>query len=193
MVDTTLPASVSAVIPTTINTASAIKPIEAAIVQIPDKFQSLPQQIQITATVSAPPTDSLLIVNSPGGPITVALQDSISNPSQSTLQQLQSLFESQRSISLVIQPGTPPEQAWLFLPAGLSAPLPEDLQIHLTSSLPPQVSASPSPAVIVADLRPLTAGSILTAIVLPPPLSESLKALPEPDQSVVASLSKAVV
>jgi hypothetical protein len=76
---------------------------------------------------------------------------------QQLIQQLDVLFQSQKQITAVVQPGSPPSQAVLLLPSAAGGAQP--------SPLP---AAGTSPAQALPQILTLSPGTSLPAVVLPP-------------------------
>lgn len=157
----------TAVTPATLPAAAvtAVAPVEATVTSVPDKIQQLARQIQVNATVAQAPSDGTVILNSVVGPLTILLPQLADAQQQKLLQQLIALTQSQRPLTVAIQPGNPPTQAFLFLPpSGNAAPTaaattPQDTinTVINQSTYQPRVTVIP--------------GTILSAVVLPPNVS----------------------
>jgi hypothetical protein len=134
---------------------NAVTPIEATIALVPDKIQQLLRQIQVNGTVSTPPNAGTITLSTVLGNLTITLPKLADAAQQAMLQQLNALFESQRPISVVVQPGDPPTQAFLLLPP---------LTTQTQKSIPTETSL---PLATMAPV-PVTIGTTLSALVLPP-------------------------
>jgi hypothetical protein len=161
MVDTTLTPVVTPPVASVAAASAAVPtaPIETAITSLPDKIQQLMRQIQVNATVTQLPGDGTAILNSVIGPLTIQLPQLTDAQGQKLLQQLTNLIQTQRPLTVIVQPGSPPTQAFLFLPPTSSA------------SATPPVAPTPDQAInqAVNQVRvPVVPGATLPAIVLPP-------------------------
>jgi hypothetical protein len=122
------------------------------ILKIPNTLQSLDHSIQISATPAQILDNGVLVLSTSLGRLSVLLDQLSKDIPQKVLQQLLAIVDAQRPLTVTIQPGSPPTQAVLLVPTSNTAP-------------------TPSPSVPVAEIppvaRPLTAGTVLPAVVLP--------------------------
>lgn len=167
MVDTPITPPIAPPAAPLVTNTPPVAPIEATLTSVPDKIQQLIRQIQVNATVTQLPGDGTAILNSIIGPLTILLPQLADAQQQKLLQQLTNLVQTQRPLTVVVQPGDPPTQAFLFLP-----PTPASTQATAPA---PQVTnpvdAALNQAVAQPPRLPVTPGTILPAIVLPPNVS----------------------
>ncbi len=138
--------------------AGAVAPVEAAVSGAPEKLQQLTRQIQVTGTVAQAPDASTVVIDTATGKWALLLPALAAEQKQKLIQQLTALFQSQKTLTILVQPGNPPTQAFLLLPnaqgpAGTSSPQP---------------AAAPPPSGPSVSLAP---GAALSAVALPPGLS----------------------
>ncbi|HEU0117980.1 MAG TPA: hypothetical protein VFR09_05045, partial [Alphaproteobacteria bacterium] len=141
-------------------------PVPATVTDLPDKIQQLLRQIQVPATVSDVSNDgSTITIESMIGDMTLNLQIDTSakmqQVTQQLTQQLMNLIDTQKPVTVVVQPGSPPTQAFIMMPPQTQAPVgdPQTVASVIQNSAVLQAFNQP-PA-------PVTAGTILPAIVLP--------------------------
>lgn len=160
------------------NSSSAIAPstspltdyvsIAALISSLPIKLQELNHQIQIASVATSLTSDGTLNLTSALGIIILKLTPSNADSKQTTEQLITGLMNTERALTLIIQPGNPPEQATLVLPTTNAS----------SSFNTPSSSSLTSPLMTEKPALPLRVGDILTAIILPPapssPIATSL-------------------
>lgn len=130
-------------------------PIEVAVAGTPPNINQLLRQIQISGTVAAPPENGTVTLSTALGTFSFSLAQLPEAIKQQLLQQLESLFQSQKPITAVVQPGSPPSQAVLLLPPSAGG----------AQALPSAPGAQPS---LFPQTLTLSAGASLTAVILPP-------------------------
>ncbi len=174
MVDVPITTAVTAAAVAPLTAVAVAPPVEAAVVSVPDKIQQLLQQIQVNATIAQMPADNTAILNSILGPITVLLPQLATVEQQKLVQQLTTLLQNQRPLTLVVQPGNPPTQAFIFLPPSAGQPN-STQQTNINPAL-----VQNQTTVVLPPRLPITVGSALPAIVLPgvPGTSIPLNPLP---------------
>lgn len=162
-----------------------------ATVQVPASLSSLPpglgnlsSAIQIPATVADVSTDSIILSTSQGI-ITLSLAQIAVSQQQNTLQQLMALLSTQRPFTLLVQPGAPPEQGIMLLPIGNVLQLSTSQQLGTQSQPQAQILQPQELPIAVSPNTPISVGTILTAIVMPP---ES-NATPPLDRETVQNIS----
>lgn len=143
--------------------ASGVTPVPTTIGSLPEKIESLLRQIQVTGTLAEAPdagsgTITLLTIL---GKLSVVLPALTEKQQDKMLQQLTAMFQNQKPITVVVQPGTPPTQAFLLLPP--TAPT-------TTSPTPPSPTIDPNLVLqnLPAPKVPLTPGVTVQAVILPP-------------------------
>lgn len=150
--------------------AAGAAPVEAVVASVPDKIQNLIRQLQISATVNQSSSDGAVVLDSTLGSLTVLLPQPNDPQQQKLTQQFANLLQTQRQVTVLIQPGSPPTQAFIFLP-------PQTAQNSAASAnqpLAPNIPQSPLPTDTVA-LSPANnlprlvpaAGASFTAVLLP--------------------------
>ncbi len=145
-------------------TTPALTAIQVAVTDVSQALADLTRSIQTNATpVAVSDGGANITLTTSLGNITVTLAQQLGAAEKQNLtQQLMNLVQTQKPLTLTIQPGSPPTQAVLLLPTSSTAtPAP------VTNTPPP---LSPTSA------TPLVAGNEFPAVVLPnniapPPLS----------------------
>jgi hypothetical protein len=140
--------------------AGSVTPIEASIGSAPEKVQQLTRPIQVSGLLTQPPTADQITLNTALGSLTIVLPQLAQDQMQKIEQQLLALFQSQKPLTVMLQPGNPPSQAFLLMPSSSagSATASGPLSSTVTSLAPAQAANAPS---LVPD-------AILPAIVLQP-------------------------
>jgi len=140
----------------TSSSASSVAPssnnivVETTVNSVPDKIQQLARQIEVSGMLAGAPAGNTITLNTLIGPLVLVLPQLVQAQQEKLLQQLMGLFQNQRPLTVVMQPGNPPSQAFLLLPPN------QPRAVNFPSALAPQTAASLS-----------TTGMILSAIVLP--------------------------
>jgi len=145
--------------PSTAATAAAspgIIAVQVAVTNVPLALQDLTRTIQANATPLIVADANNLTLATILGNITVALSQQLGVAEKQTLtQQLISLMQVQRSLTLTLQPGSPPTQGALLFPMTSFAPSIQNVQ---------ERGYTPASA---TQAKPLAAGSDFRAVVLP--------------------------
>jgi hypothetical protein len=126
--------------------------------------------LQLTGTIAEPPNGAELTLNTVVGELTVLLPQLMEEKQNQLLQQLLAMFQTQKPITITVQPGNPPTQILLLLPTtsgGTTA--------SANANLLAQMAAQVKPLQIVP-------GSALPAVVLPPNISLATTPSPLPGQ-----------
>ena len=145
-----------------------------------DKIQQIIRQIQVNATVTEIPGDGTVTLTSPLGSLTVLLPQIVDADQQKLLQQLLNLNQTQKPVTIVVQPGNPPTQAVLLLPTNSSAASTANLQQTAQTSQTAQTGAAALQVEVAAIQETVASGTILTAVVLPPSnIASQLSSLPQ--------------
>ncbi|MDX2028734.1 MAG: hypothetical protein SFW62_08875 [Alphaproteobacteria bacterium] len=139
----------------------AVTPVEAAITSVPDKILQLTRQIQVTGLIAQAPDSGEFVLNTVLGSLKILLPILTDVQQKKLESQLINLFQAQRPLTIVIQPGYPPTQSFLLLPP--SPNVPNALPPVVDPNIPVSPAMPPRPAVVP--------GLILSAVVLPPPIS----------------------
>ena len=147
-------------------TAAPVTPVEASVSSLPDKIAQLLRQIQVSGTIASPPDTGTLILATAVGEISLILPQLAQDEQQKLLQILNAMFQSQKPLTVVVQPGDPPSQVFILVPQT------PPTKLHHRPQLSTQPSGAQAAARIIQTLAP---GVSLPAIVLPP---ETLAALP---------------
>lgn len=145
-------------------------PITTTITSLPSTLTDLSRQVQLPVNVTTPiSTDDILTVNTPQGPLTLSLAQLTGTQQQNLIQQLSAFLSTQRPFTLVIQPGSPPDQAIILLPITGVSQATASQQLHTQAQTQSQLQtlSSLEAPVIVDPRSPVTVGSTLTAIILP--------------------------
>ena len=134
--------------------------VETAVNNVPDKIAQLSRQIEVSGTLAELPAGNSVTLNTVIGPLTLLLPQLAQAQQDKLLQQLITLFQNQRPLTVVLQPGNPPSQAFLLLPPASPATQYQSnaanfLQSSFQTSSPPQ------------NLPPLQPNLVLSAVVLP--------------------------
>ncbi|MDR3450514.1 MAG: hypothetical protein P4M15_12360 [Alphaproteobacteria bacterium] len=154
--------------------APALTAIQVAIADLTQALENLTRSIQVNAVPADPPLTTTaqgttqLTLLTQSGDITVTLPQLSATEQQTLLQTLQTLIQTQRPLTLTIQPGSPPTQGVLLIPTPPPA----------ATTTAPQQTAPPAQAL---PPPPVSVGEDLPAIVLPssvPPPVASLPAAP---------------
>src|SRR5580704_16533939 len=95
---------------------AGVAPVETTVASLPDKIQQLLRQIQVSGTVAQPPEAGTFILNTAVGQLTLLLPQLAQDEKLKLLQMLNPLFQNQRPVTVVVQPGGPPTQAFILLP-----------------------------------------------------------------------------
>lgn len=157
-----LPITTPPIIPTLASTtpaaASPIASVDVAVVSTPPNIEQLLRQISISGTVTSKSDAALLILSTAIGDFQFSYSQSPDAAKQQLVQQLETLTQTQKAVTAVVQPGSPPSQAVLFLP---NAPSGTNAVQSSTSN------TSPQPATPTQPLT-LSVGTTVSAVVLPP-------------------------
>lgn len=136
--------------------SAGVTPIEGSLNVVPEKIQQLTRQIQVGGTIAQTPDAGQVTINTVLGQLTVTLPALTQDQQQKLEQQLLALFQSQKPLTLVVQPGDPPTQALLLVPPS-------------SGSAPETTPQPPANAAVQASSAPqLVPGAILPAVVLLP-------------------------
>jgi hypothetical protein len=138
--------------------ATNIVAIQVAVANLSQALQDITHSIQTNATPIAPPTGNVLALITALGNVTVTLPNLSASEQQNLIQQLTTLAQSQRPLTLALQPGSPPSSALLLLPSPAPTPNVTPPPVITTQPLSPQASSAQPP---------LTGGATLPALVLP--------------------------
>src|SRR6201986_2851128 len=89
--------------------------VETAVNSVPDKIAQLSRQIEVSGTLADMPANNSVTLNTVIGPLILMLPQLAQAQQDKLLQQLVSLFQNQKPLTVVMQPGNPPSQAFLLL------------------------------------------------------------------------------
>ncbi|MFY9288569.1 MAG: hypothetical protein WAO98_08730 [Alphaproteobacteria bacterium] len=141
-----------------------VTPVEGSVASLPDKIQQLLRQIQVSGTITKVDGNEITL-NSVIGKLTILLPQLVEIKQQQLTQQLIALLDTQKPITVVVQPGNPPTQAIVLLPPASpptqQAPLPTAVPKIIENNILLQTLNQPKP-------QPLIIGSTVPAVVLPP-------------------------
>jgi hypothetical protein len=140
--------------PTTQASTPALTALQVVVVDISQALQNLTRTIQTGATPIALPNNNSLTLATALGNITITLPQLAVAEQQALLSQLIGFIQTQRSLTLSLQPGSPPTQAVLLIPSATNT--------STVFQSPPVISQSQALPVLS-----LAKGEILPAIVLP--------------------------
>jgi len=154
-------ATLSSSTPAAPTSTTGLTPIQVTIANVSQALEDLTRAIQTGATPIAPPDGNSLTLATALGNITISLPQLTASEQQTLIQQLTLFAQTQRPLTLAMQPGSPPTQAVLLIPTSNAQPtLPQTpLPLPQTSSSVP-LSSLPT--------LPLVTGETFPAIVLPP-------------------------
>ena len=136
----------------------ALTPVPVAVTAVPDGIQQLTRQIDVSGTLNTGSSANTFTLTTALGTLTVALPQLADAAKTQLTQQLLSLADSGKTITLSLQPGSPPSQGILLLPSTAGDSAATTMPLPATDSLLPTVAPPPAGAVPPA----------LAAIVLPP-------------------------
>jgi len=134
--------------------------VETAVNNVPDKIAQLARQIEVSGTLANLPAGGSVTLNTVIGPLVLMLPQLAQAQQDKLLQQLITLFQNQRPLTVVLQPGNPPSQAFLLLPPASQA---TQYQSSAANFLQSSFQTS-SPA---QNAPPLLPNLVLSAVVLP--------------------------
>lgn len=149
------PPATSALLPTALQGAAITTPIEVTVTATPPNIEQLLRLITISGTVATASDKGTLTLATALGNFSLSLAALPDTVKQQLVQQLENLSQSQKPITAIVQPGSPPTQATLLLPATANAPT--------LPSAPPTTLPNPTPQPLT-----LSVGTSLPAVVLPP-------------------------
>jgi hypothetical protein len=167
-------ASASAVAPSANNIV-----IETTVNSVPDKIQALARQIEVSGTLAQPPAGNTITLNTMIGPINLLLPQLAQIQQEKLLQQLNTLFQNQRPLTIVMQPGNPPSQAFLLLPSNTATV--QNQSPSATGFLQPSAAAQSAP--------PLLPNMSVSAVVLPNGIGTSVATPGQAGQIPYAALN----
>jgi hypothetical protein len=142
-------------------TVASVTPVNAIVANAPSQIQQLLRQIQLTGTLSAPPSATTITLSTALGDVTLSLPQLTADMQQKIVQQLIALFQNQRSLSVILQPGNPLQQAVILLP-----------QPANTTSGAGNLQSTTG---LQIQTQPATVGTVLTAIILPTEVTQSIE------------------
>jgi len=129
--------------------------VETTLYSVPQRIQQLSRQIEVSGTLAEPPGGPTVTLNTAIGPLIIMLPKLAALQQDKLIQQLMTLFQTQRPLTVVMQPGNPPAQAFLLLP-------------QITTAAQSAADAAYNPTTAAARaLPPLAPNTVLSAIVLP--------------------------
>ena len=152
--------------------------VETTVNNVPDKIQALARQIEVTGTLAQSPAGNSVTLNTVIGPLTLLLPQMAQAQQDKLLQQLITLFQNQKPLTVVLQPGNPPSQAFLLLPPSTQA---SQYQTAVANFLAPSVPSQTAPSI--------APNTILSAVVLPGGMPLSSAAPAQGGQIPYASLN----
>jgi len=132
--------------------------VETTLYSVPQRIQQLNRQIEVSGPIAEPPGGPTITLNTMIGPLVILLPQMIAAQRDKFIQQLMTLFQNQRPLTVVMQPGNPPTQGYLMLP-----------QISTTTQNAPEISnlSVPATQLPINTAPPLVPNTVLSAIVLP--------------------------
>ncbi|MDP9127701.1 MAG: hypothetical protein M3N08_05520 [Pseudomonadota bacterium] len=156
----------------------ALPPVAVSIQAAPDKILQLAHQIQVPGLIAGTPNAATVTVSTLVGNLTLLLPALVEAEQKKLLEQLLGLFEAQKTLTVVVQPGNPPSQAFLLVPplGSASALTPPAAPLASLSALPtagaqdvPKTWPTLSPTSDPTGLAPpvtLVRGSLIAVLVL---------------------------
>jgi hypothetical protein len=145
-----LPSSTASIAPST----SGFTAVPITVSTVAQGLSDITHIIQTNAVVVATTSANAVTLSTSLGNITVLLAQQASvGERQNLTQQLLNLLQTQRPLTLTLQPGSPPTQGTLLIPTTLP---------------PPTIALTPNALSPAVALPPLAIGDNLPAIVLPP-------------------------
>ncbi|MDD5585927.1 MAG: hypothetical protein PHY92_03095 [Alphaproteobacteria bacterium] len=141
--------------------------VGANIQSVPDRFLQLMRPVQINGTILSLQDNGSFTFRTAAGDLLLNLIARTEGAGNSLAELLTPFVQNQKPISLAIQPGSPPTQAFLSVPA------PALTIASLTSAA--AVKTTPQPAQASAVFTP---GSVITAVVLPEGVAKAFAANP---------------
>ena len=140
--------------------ASSVTPVPAVVASLPDIIQNLSRHIEVTGTIAQMPDTTALVLNTALGNLTLMLPKLVEAKQDQMLQQLITIFQDHKPLTIAIQPGTPPNNAVIFLPS-IPQQSPQTVQAGILHPAP-----TLSPTNIQTNTPPIP-GTVLSAIILP--------------------------
>lgn len=151
-------------------TATPVQTVEVSVVSTPANIEQLLRQISINGNLVTAPDNSSVTLSTTLGNFIFSFAQLPEASKQQLIQQFTTIFQNQKPITAVLQPGAPPSNAVLLLPNTVASSTPT-----------PQGASNPQQPVLqpVASL-PLTIslGASLPAVVLPPDIALQTPAVP---------------
>ncbi|HUY69365.1 MAG TPA: hypothetical protein VMV79_08700, partial [Alphaproteobacteria bacterium] len=138
--------------------AGGVTAVGAVVNSTPDKIQNLERQIQVSGLIAAAPDAGTVTVNTAIGPLTLLLPHLAQAQQDKLLQQLLAMFQGQKPVTVLVEPGNPPAQAFLLLPSNVAG-----AQGAAPETMPPPNA----PVFDAVSIR----GAVLAAVVLPQDIS----------------------
>ncbi len=152
--------------------------VQVSVTNVPTELQNLTRTIQANATPLIVSDANNLTLATILGNITVALSQQLGvAEKQSLTQQLISLMQVQRSLTLTLQPGSPPTQGALLFPM---ATFPTSIQ---------NIQGRPYSQASAAQAQNLRAGIDFHAVVLPPLPAPAVVLAEAPSSATLTSLA----
>lgn len=140
--------------------------ILASVQEIPEKLADLLRQIQLNGPVINLQADGTFIVRTGLGDIKLLIAQLVGNLQSQLGQQLSGLSQTQKPLTIMVQPGNPPTQAYVAIPSAPAA----------SSSQPTPVTAPITGR--RGDIQ-IVPGTTVSAVILPNKVGENFMALSE--------------
>jgi hypothetical protein len=142
--------------------AGSVSVIETVVNNTPDKLQQLSRQIQVSGLLAAPPNNGSITLNTLIGPLTIMLPQLAQTQQDKLTQQLVAMFEGQRPLTVMVEPGNPPTQAFLLMPS--------TTPIGQNQSAATDAATTSSSTQISVNMTPIE-DTLFSAVVLPKDIS----------------------
>lgn len=150
----TTPASSATLAPSTSAAAGEVASVPVAVTSTPTNIDQLLRQITINGTLTTQPDNATVTLATALGNFSFSFAQLPDATKQQLVSQLLNLFQVQKPVTAIVQPGAPPTQAVLMLP-GTSGNIP--------ATAATATAQTPTPQALT-----LLAGDTLRAVVLPP-------------------------
>lgn len=99
-----------------------VAPVAVIPTAVPQQLLNLFRQMEVTGTIALPPDSQTVTLTTAQGNLTLTLPQQANAQQEKIQQQLIALFQTQRPVTVILQPGSPPTQAILLLPALMQQP-----------------------------------------------------------------------
>jgi len=155
--------------------------IPAIIQSLPPKLEVLTRQVQVNGPITTLLDNGFFTLRTPAGDLSLKLAPLADGSRNPVAELLTPIVQNQRSVNVIVQPGSPPTQALVFLP-------------------PPTLSSAPNAAsgtgfqtaaIVSQPIGSLSSGLNLSAVVLPSSVGEQLMQSTKVSPGIVTPSSQA--